>query len=242
MAHSRPEPERAAAGDGIERTIARSLSWAIPLGSLLVAVVVGVLFDVASSFLVLVTGALLGAILLLWYSLRSLAGDVPADPGLDAALASHSPRTELDERKRRALRSLKDLEQEHAIGKIDDEDYAALRVEYRTQAKAVIQEMDDVLAPYRAEAEALVRAHLAKRHIKPAIDIDEKPPEAREAAEEAADPGEDELTELPPRGDGRVHCPTCETVNDPDAAFCKRCGAKLNEAPEDDEAPPEDDT
>jgi len=229
VAHSRPEPERASAGDGIERTIARSLSWAIPLGSVLVAVVVGVLYDVASSFLVLVTAALLGAILLLWYSLRSLAGDVPADPGLDAALASHSPRTELDERKRRALRSLKDLEQEHAIGKIDDEDYAALRVEYRTQAKAVIQEMDDVLAPYRAEAEALVRAHLAKRHIKPAID--EKPPEAHEPA-----------TELPPHGDGRVRCPSCETANDPDAAFCKRCGAQLNEAPEADEETPEDDT
>ena len=227
MAHSRPEPERATAGDGIERIIARSLSWALPLGSLLVAIGAGMIYGVASSFLVLVSGALLGAILLLWYSLRTLAGDVPADPGLDAAIASHSPRTELDERKRRALRSLKDLEQEHAVGKIDDEDYETLRVEYRTQAKAVIQEMDEVLSPRRAEAEALLRAHLAKRHIEPAIDDEPaKAPEPEHAS----------------RADERVQCPSCETANDPDAAFCKRCGAKLGEDPEADEETPEADT
>ena len=246
MAHSRPELERASSGDGVERIIARALTWSLPLGSLLIAAVVGAIYGVASSFLVLVTGALLGAILLLWYSLRTLAGDVPADPGLDAAIASHSPRTELDERKRRALRSLKDLEQEHAIGKIDDEDYQALLIEYRTQAKAVIQEMDAVLSPYRAEAEALVRAHLAKRHIRPAVD--EAPAKAPEdAAQGEADEAEGEAaeTEEPgraPDADERVRCPSCETANDPDAAFCKRCGAKLGDAAEPDDEAEEEDT
>lgn len=221
----------------------RALSWGLPLGTVLVAIGVGIVFDVGSAFLVFVTGALLGSILLLWYSLRTLAGDVPADPALDAAIASHSPRTELDERKRRALRALKDLEQEHAIGKIDDADYKALLVEYRAQAKAVIREMDDVLAPYRAEAEALVTAHLAKRHIKSSH---AEPAEAPEPAEEPADDAEDEEEDSSEADDGqghareaqapdgRVTCPSCETANDSDAAFCKRCGAKLGEASEPD--------
>ena len=198
------------AGDGPERALARALVWALPLGTVVVALGVGVAFDVASAFLVLVTGALLGAILLLWFSLRTLAGDVPADPSLEATGTAALPRTELDERKRRALRSLKDLEQEHAIGKIDEEDYKKLLVEYRSQAKAVIREMDDTIAPHRAEAEELVREHLKKHHIEP----------ASEKAEVSA-PAAEDLE--------RVVCPSCETANDTDATFCKKCGARLAE-------------
>jgi len=212
-----------AAGAGPERVLARALVWALPLGTVVVALGVGVVFDVASAFLVLVTGALLGAILLLWFSLRTLAGDVPADPSLDAGLASAMPRTELDERKGRALRSLKDLEQEHAIGKINEQDYKKLLVEYRTQAKAVIREMDDTIAPHRAEAEELVREHLKKRHIEPASEK----AEAALAPAKVVAPAADDVE--------RVVCASCETANDGDATFCKKCGARLAEEDADDE-------
>ena len=106
--------------------------------------------------------------------------------------------SDLAEEKRRVLRALKDLEQEHSLGKIDDRDYAELEAEYRARAKKVIREMDDALGPYRAKAEALVKTHLEKL--------------PKEEAEDDAAP---------------TACPECATKNDPDAAFCKKCGAEL---------------
>ena len=48
----------------------------------------------------------------------------------------------LAEQKRRVLRALKDLENEHALGKIDDADYEAIAMQYRDEAKAMMREMD----------------------------------------------------------------------------------------------------
>jgi len=175
------------------------LGVALAAGTIVCALVVGLASTVASAMLVLVTGALLGAIFLVWHSLRTLAGDADVDVALDVAKSSKA--SELAEEKRRALRALKDLEQERAIGKIDEADYAELDAEYRARAKEVIREMDDELAPFRAKAEALVRAHLEKRA--------------------AAKP-----TSSLPQVD-KLACPTCETKNDADATFCKKCGAKL---------------
>jgi hypothetical protein len=157
---------------------------------------VGLVFGVASALLAFVTGALLGAILLVWHSLRTLAGDADVDPALEVA-TTH--RTDLSERKQRALRALKDIEQEHAVGKIDAADFAMLDAEYRSRAKDVIREMDASLDAYRAKAEAMVSAHLAK-HAQP---------KASPAAAE------------------RPTCSSCEATNDADATFCKKCGAKL---------------
>jgi len=164
------------------------------------AIAVGLFASVASALLVFVTGALLGSILLVWHSLRTLAGDAEVDPALDA-VSPHAP-TELAERKRRALRALKDIEQDHAVGKIEDDDFKELDAEYRARAKAVIREMDAVLDPQREKAEAIVRAHLEKR--------------AAERAKERAKPKP-----------ARATCPECETANDADATFCKKCGTKL---------------
>src|SRR5206468_3543302 len=96
------------------------------------ALVVGFVAGIGMALLTVVTGALLGAILLVWHSLRTLAGDAEVDPALE--LATTGAPTDLSERKRRALRALKDLEQEHELGKIDDADYALLDAEYRSQA------------------------------------------------------------------------------------------------------------
>lgn len=168
--------------------------------TIVVALGVGFVAGVASAFLAFVTGALLGAILLVWHSLRTLAGDTEVDAALETA-ATQAP-TALTEKKRRALRALKDIEQEHSLGKIDDDDYKELAAQYRTQAKDVIREIDDALAPYREKAEALVQAHLDKQ----------KKLEAKDDK----------------RAKDLSVCPKCETKNDADATFCKKCGAKLS--------------
>lgn len=176
------------------------LGAALAAGTVVCALIVGLAAGVASALLVFVTGALLGAILLVWHSLRTLAGDADVDLALDAVPTGTS--SLLTEEKTRALRALKDLEAEHAIGKIDDADYAALDAEYRARAKEVIREIDDELAPYREKAEAIVRAHLEKRSVASAAASKDEAP-AKNA------------------------CPECETHNDDDATFCKKCGAKL---------------
>lgn len=175
--------------------------------TLVAATAVGFLAGVGMALLTILTGVLLGAILLVWHSLRTLAGDADVDADLELA-TTHAP-TDLSEKKSRALRALKDLEQEHALGKIDDVDYAALDADYRAQAKEVIREMDDELAPFREKAEALVRDHLEKHPVK----VEKEPVEE----EDDVDDDDDDV----------IECPKCETENDPDAAFCKKCGEKL---------------
>lgn len=163
---------------------------------------VGLVAGVAPALLVFVTGALLGSILLVWHSLRTLAGDADVEPDLESS-ATRGPPSALTERKRRALRALKDIEQEHAVGKIDDADFASLQAEYRERAKEVIREMDASIDPWREKAESLVRAHLQKR----SAERDAERPSERDAADAA--------------------CPKCKTKNDADATFCKKCGTKL---------------
>jgi hypothetical protein len=180
--------------------------------TLVAATAVGYVAGVGMALLVILTGALLGAILLVWHSLRTLAGDAEVDVGLE--LATVRTPSDLADKKRRALRALKDLEQEHALGKIDDTDYAALDADYRAQAKEVIREMDESIAPFRDKAEALVREHLEKHPV--------EKPVVKEPVEEEDDDEQDDDDD-----DGMIDCPKCETENDPDATFCKKCGEKL---------------
>jgi hypothetical protein len=65
------------------------------------------------------------------------SGGHPRDPvrGLDA---------ELDARKRAALLGIVDLEGERAVGKLNDEDFTALRSEYEAEALVAIAELDQL--------------------------------------------------------------------------------------------------
>jgi hypothetical protein len=51
---------------------------------------------------------------------------------------------ELDARKRAALLGIVDLEGERAVGKLNDEDFAALRSEYEADAMVAIAELDQL--------------------------------------------------------------------------------------------------
>jgi hypothetical protein len=199
--------ERAKA-DATERALARATAVGLPAATVLGAFVVGFLFGVAPAILVLAAGALVSVIGLLWASLRTLGGDAPLPEGLVDATMKRALVTDRAERKRRVLRALKDLELEHSIGKIDDEDYADISARYREQARAILKEQDVEIEPLRAKAEALARAHLSKTGLSDEPATDEAP------AAMAAAPT-------------RVACPKCATSNEPDAAFCKKCGTRL---------------
>ncbi len=203
--------------DEAERSLARFMSIALPLGGLGGAVVVGMFAGVGSALLVVAAAALLGTIALLWASVRTLSGDAPLGLDLEAVTARKLGVDALSEQKRRVLRALKDIESEYAIGKIEQGDYDVLVARYRDEAKAVMREMDLEVAPLRSEAEKLARSFLGKRGLEP----------------EASAPA---THEEPVARDDRVTCGKCKTSNEPDAAFCKKCGGPLAEAETDAKA------
>jgi hypothetical protein len=207
-------PARGEDGDALERALAKHASWGLPALTVATAFGVGALFGVGPAILVLAAGALVGVIALLWASVRTLGGDAPLAEGLADAMTTRVARaTDAEERKRRVLRALKDLEHEHAVGKIDDVDYARMSARYRDQAKAILREIDADVEPLRARAESIATAHLKKAGL--AGDADGA------ASENSADAKSAEPAT------SRVACGKCATSNEPDAAFCKKCGTPL---------------
>jgi hypothetical protein len=190
-----------------ERRLGRIVAVGLPVATLAAAVIVGVVASVPSALLVLASGALLGAIALLWASVRTLSGDAPLPEDLEILAAQSHDVDDLAEQKRRILRALKDIENERAIGRIGEADYEEMARRYRDDAKVVMKRMDEREAPAMAEAERLARAYVDKRTAAP----------PRVEAPQGA-------VALP---SGRRTCLSCGVSNEPDAAFCKKCGAAL---------------
>jgi hypothetical protein len=202
--------------DEVERALGRGVARVLPLATIGVAVAVGYLAGVGSALLVVAAGGLIGAVGLFWASLRTLSGDAPLARGFEALERPEGDVDALEEEKRRLLRALKDLESEHEIGKIDDADYEEFVARYRAEAKLVMRKMDGEVAPFRDEAERLAREYLKKQRLD-----EEGPPPVASAA---------------PDVPGRVPCAGCGTSNEPDAAFCKKCGASLKKESSDAQA------
>ena len=155
-----PPVARSRDSDEAERALGRAVGFGLPVAAVLGAIVVGFVASVSSAILVLAAGALLGAIALLWASVRTLTGDAPLSAQLESLTGTRLGVDQLAERKRRVLRALKDLEADHAIGKIDDEDFATVTARYREEAKEVMREMDLEVAPLREKAEQIAREYL----------------------------------------------------------------------------------
>jgi rRNA maturation endonuclease Nob1 len=210
-----------------ERRLARTLALFGPVVIVATAVVVGELTSLGLALLVLAGGALFGTVAFFWASLRTLGGDAPLAEGFDqmARRSIEAPDSPA-ERKRAALRGLKDLEFEHALGKIDDADYAELSAHYREEAKAILRELDLDVAPRRERAEELARSYLAKRGIRakgaeaPASTAPTTP--STESSKE-----KDAAPASVPRTSTRIACRACSVANERDAVFCKGCGARL---------------
>jgi rRNA maturation endonuclease Nob1 len=189
-----------------EKVLARVVGAALPVLCVTSAVVVGFVAGAGPAILVLAFGALVGTIALLWASLRTLSGDAPLPAGLERATSQSHGASALTEHKRRVLRALKDLESEHAIGKIDDADYDAISLGYREEAKSVMRKLDEEVAPSRVEAEKLALEYVARQAL--GAKVAGKRPRAAKPAE-------------------RVVCASCKTSNEPDATFCKQCGSAM---------------
>jgi hypothetical protein len=228
-------------GRELDEQIAKYLRLGLPLATLGCAIVAGFLQGAAAVVLVLAAFALVSVIAIFWTSVRTLVGESSLS-GADA-YALGAPRAE-EEQKRAVLRALKDLEFERSVGKISDEDYAALVSKYRSEAKRLIRTLDEDAVPRRKKVESLVEDRLVREGLREASEEPEPAPPPRSEIKPAAGKGSkqkakqgkpapkpDAKPEAKPdvkieAGDARPECAACGTRNDPDAVFCKKCGAR----------------
>ncbi len=227
------EADRASLEADAERRLGRLASRVLPPVVVISALAVALTVSIAPALLVLIGGALIGTIALFWASLRTLGGDAPLAEDFEALTVRVDNRSALDARKRSALRALKDIQHEHAIGKIDDADFEVLSAKYRTEAKDLLRELDLEIEPFRDQAEALARKHLEKAGLGATANAakDETAGNASKPEKVAGDAKKEMATDdgAATHGADAPACATCGTRNDSDADFCKKCGKRLKE-------------
>lgn len=137
---------------------------------------------------------------------RMLAPLAVRDVSVLSAPPTERARAALQREKALVLRSIKELEFDHAMGKVSAKDFDEMSGRLRARALMLMKQVDEGDAAYRPLIERELRARLGER------------PQARDGRQ----PSEAPLA--------TGACAACGTSNDADAAFCKRCGARLADA------------
>jgi hypothetical protein len=147
----------------------------------------------------------------LWQSMRLVLHGGAAQDGTRAVAATGGTpnpralaRAALLREKATLLQAIRDVRFEHDLGKVSDADLERLDAQYRVRARAVLGELDAQLAPYRDKARALLGASEDGAPVAPPVPALAPAPKATTVA-----------------------CAACATVNDTDAVFCKKCGARM---------------
>jgi hypothetical protein len=165
----------------------------------------------ASSFFLL-TGwlALVLAARLLWTAFAAAAAPDVAEP----ILVTRGRDGDLQREKRALLRAIKDVEFDRDMGKMAEPEAEEIVRIYRARAIQIIRELEQLRGGAAGEADeldAIIEREVAARLGDRAA--------ARAAAGQPRESGAD-----PAAGPS---CAACGIANDADAAFCKKCGAKL---------------
>jgi ribosomal protein L40E len=190
--------------------------------------------------LALSVGALLWVARLLFDSARALVATGSDAEQSEALAASGRRKKELEREYYILKRAIKELELDHAMGKISTEDYGEIRTRYRERAVRVLRQLDQG-ETYRSQIEADLTARRAARGLsvaakapaeaKPAADATPAPSK-EEAVAVAASPSQEPVTASPAATESKAAvqqqtCPNCGASNDADAVFCKKCGSRL---------------
>ena len=149
-----------------------------------------------------------------WRTLSPLSGlDEPAGPQLFGGRT----RAALEREKSLVLRSIKDLEFDHAMGKVSEKDFSEMGARLRSRAAGLIRQLDAGTS-YRQAIETEIEKRVGKAP-RPAATVPAATVPAV-SAPAAAVPTDQPKTKL---------CLSCCTPNDPDARFCKGCGYQLGD-------------
>jgi len=142
-----------------------------------------------------------------WRMFSPLSGiEEPAGPQIFGGRT----RAALEREKSLALRSIKDLEFDHAMGKVSDKDFAEMGARLRARAAGLIRQLDSGTS-YRQAIQAEIDKRVGAGVGRTLLGSPGEPKQAR-PTEAAA------TTKM---------CVSCCTPNDPDARFCKGCGYQL---------------
>jgi hypothetical protein len=124
-------------------------------------------------------------------------------------------RAALEREKTLVLRSIKELEFDRGMRKVSEKDFAEMSARLRARAARLMRQLD-AGSVYREQIEREIEQRLGPR-------------EAGGVAAVPA-PASDEVAPMEPMRAVERFCPSCETTNDPDARFCKSCGARMGNA------------
>jgi hypothetical protein len=124
---------------------------------------------------------------------------------------SDRARAALEREKTLVLRSIKELEFDRAMGKVSAKDFDEMAGRLRARAISLMKQLDAGGSGYREAIERELSERLQKQKGRAGF-LD--PAKTRESSDSGKEPV--------PRT-----CASCDTINDPDAMFCKRCGTSL---------------
>jgi hypothetical protein len=132
---------------------------------------------------------------------RALAPLAVEDVTMFSEPLSERGRAATEREKRLVMRSIKELEFDRAMGKISQKDFDEMAGRLRSRAIALMKQLDEGGPGYREAIERELEVRL-KASPTPAV-------------------------RLKPDTTSHRTCADCGSAADTDAAFCKRCGAKL---------------
>ncbi|MCA9715466.1 MAG: hypothetical protein KC468_12380 [Myxococcales bacterium] len=213
-----PAPPSTAAAAGPLAALPRWLSQAlgfIALGLLIFGVLLGMgaAVEAPTVALALAGVALVFAVWRMFAIVHALA--VPHGPGVDLERVGGVRRAGLEDEFQRLLRSIKELEFDHEMGKISDRDFEEMETNYRARAIEVMRglEQTEALHPELQRLLALREEERSGGFVVPGLQ-----------SEATAMGDSDETVD-----DGPVRrvCAACDGRNDADAKFCKHCGKEL---------------
>jgi hypothetical protein len=140
---------------------------------------------------------------------RTVVPLVTRDVEAPVAPLTDSVRAELEREKLLTLRAIKELEFDRAMGKMSAADFDEMAGRLRARAMFLMRRLDAGSGGYREVIERELEARVSRER----------------GAAGAPRPGGQAAPDRP----AAVTC-ACGAANDSDAAFCKRCGARLSPA------------
>ncbi len=178
--------------------------------------------------IVVVTALLLAAVLVfVGYPLVSPSTPEAADPAVGPAVGQ---RERLLAEREHALATLTELEFEHSIGNLSDEDYAALQGPHRHKAVAILRELDASgdsdagfgdARPFSLTDEQTLDARLEDEIARARAQLAGPTAPGVEAPRAAEAPRD--------MYEASMLCPRCHAPHAVTAHFCAECGYKLRE-------------
>jgi hypothetical protein len=163
---------------------------------------------------------------------RMLAPLVAPHADFDRQPLSERTRQDLEREKALTLRSIKELEFDRAMGKVSPQDFDEMAGRLRARALGIMAQLEAGPTGYRELIEKELAARIGKP-VMPDLKVGPTGGGPTGGGPTGGGPTGGGPTGGGPTGGGptgaRASC-ACGTTNDPDARFCKSCGAKLGAA------------